>query len=52
MVINMDETRLNTIEQIQEFLQASSQIEFSAHGSDASPMGSHPPWGQVSILFV
>ena len=30
----MDETRLNTIEQIQEFLQASSQIEFSAHGSD------------------
>ena len=34
MVINMDETRLNSIEQIQEFLQASSQIEFSAHGSD------------------
>jgi transposase InsO family protein len=34
MVINMDESRLNTIGQIKEFLKASSQIAFSAHGND------------------
>src|SRR4030065_1655153 len=35
MVINMNETRLCTIEQIEQFLSASAQIEFSAHGNDA-----------------
>ena len=35
MVINMNETRLCTIEQIEQFLSASAQIEFSAHGDDA-----------------
>ena len=34
MVINMNETRLCTIEQIEQFLSASAQIEFSAHGDD------------------
>ena len=34
MVINMNETRLCTIEQIEQFLSASAQIEFSAHGND------------------
>ena len=31
----MNETRLCTIEQIEQFLSASAQIEFSAHGDDA-----------------
>ena len=35
MVINMNETRLSTIEQIEQFLGASAQIEFTAHGNDA-----------------
>jgi hypothetical protein len=34
MVINMDETRLCTIEQIEQFLSASAPIEFSAAGDD------------------
>lgn len=34
MVINMNETRLCTIEQIERFLSASEQIEFSASGDD------------------
>ena len=34
MVINMDESRLGTIGQIEEFLSASTQVEFSAHGGD------------------
>jgi hypothetical protein len=35
MVINMNETRLRTIEQIEQFLNASEQIEFIAHGDDS-----------------
>jgi hypothetical protein len=35
MVINMDETRLDTIQQIEEFLSASAVIEFSASGDDS-----------------
>ena len=31
----MNETRLCTIEQIEQFLSASAQIEFTAHGNDA-----------------
>lgn len=31
MVINMNETRLCTIEQIEEFLSASAEVDFSAH---------------------
>lgn len=34
MVINMDESRLSTIGQIEEFLSASTQVEFSAHSGD------------------
>ena len=34
MVINMDETRLCTIAQIEQFLSASAPIEFSAAGDD------------------
>lgn len=35
MVINMNETRLCTIEQIEQFLSASEQIAFTAHGDDS-----------------
>jgi len=35
MVINMDETRLDTIQQIEEFLSASAAIEFSTGGKDS-----------------
>ena len=34
MVINMNETKLRTIEQIEQFLAASVDISFSAHGND------------------
>ncbi len=34
MVINMNETRLETIEQIEQFLSANSLIEYSASGDD------------------
>lgn len=34
MVINMDDSRLSTIGQIEEFLSASTQVEFSAHSGD------------------
>lgn len=35
MVINMNETRLDTIRQIEQFLSASATIEFSASGDDS-----------------
>ena len=35
MVINMNEARLTTIEQIEQFLSASASIEFSAAGDDS-----------------
>ena len=35
MVINMNETQLRTIEQIEQFLSASAPIEFSAAGDDS-----------------
>ena len=34
MVINMDESRLSTIGQIEEFLSGSIEVDFSAHGGD------------------
>jgi transposase InsO family protein len=34
MVINMNESRLRTIEQLQEFVEATPQVQFSAHGGD------------------
>jgi hypothetical protein len=34
MVINMDETRLTTIAQLQAFMAGNAQISFSAHGGD------------------
>lgn len=35
MVIDMNETRLRTIEQIEQFLSASEQIEFTEHGDES-----------------
>jgi hypothetical protein len=35
MVINMDDTRLTTIAQLEQFLSANAQVEFSPHGDDA-----------------
>jgi len=35
MVIDMNETRLRTIEQIENFLKGKASIEFSAAGDDA-----------------
>jgi hypothetical protein len=32
MVINMDESQLRTIEQIEQFLNASAEVAFTAHG--------------------
>ena len=34
MVINMDETQLRTIEQIEQFLDGSAEVAFTAHGCD------------------
>ncbi len=34
MVINMDESRLRTIEQVEQFLAASAEVAFTAHGGD------------------
>ena len=34
MVINMDESRLRTIEQIEQFLSASTLVAFSRHADD------------------
>ena len=34
MVINMDESQLRTIEQIEQFLAASAEVAFTAHGGD------------------
>jgi hypothetical protein len=34
MVINMDESQLRTIEQIEQFLAASAEVTFTAHGDD------------------
>lgn len=34
MVINMDETQLRTIEQIEQFLAASAEVAFTVHGND------------------
>jgi len=34
MVVNMDESRLCTIEQIEQFLSASTLVEFSKYGDD------------------
>ena len=39
MVINMNETQLRTIEQIEQFLSASGPVEFSAAGDDSERYG-------------
>jgi hypothetical protein len=39
MMTNMNETRLRTIEQVQQFLAASQEIEFSAAGGDEERYG-------------
>ena len=41
MVINMNETRLGSIAQLQEFLAGSEAIEFSAHQSDDTERYAH-----------
>ena len=35
MVINMDESRLRTIEQIEQFLSASALVVYSKHADDS-----------------
>lgn len=39
MVINMNEERLGTIEQIEDFLSGSAAIEFSVAGDDSERYG-------------
>lgn len=39
MVINVNEERLGTLEQIEQFLSASAAIEFSAAGNDGERYG-------------
>lgn len=39
MVINMDESQLRTIEQVEQFLAASAQVAFTAHGDDVERYG-------------
>ena len=39
MVINMDEARLSTIGQLEDFLRASGTVEFSAAGDDGERYG-------------
>ena len=34
MVINMDESQLRGIEQIEQFLNASAEVAFTTHGGD------------------
>lgn len=34
MVINMDDSQLRTIEQIEQFLGVSAEVAFTAHGDD------------------
>jgi hypothetical protein len=34
MVINMDESQLRTIEKIEQFLNASAEVAFTAHCGD------------------
>ena len=34
MVINMNESQLRTIEQVEQFLAASDEVVFTAHGGD------------------
>ena len=35
----MNESRLRTIEQLQEILKATPQVQFSAHGGDGDSQG-------------
>ena len=41
MVINMDESRLRTIVQIQAFLDGSDEIGFSSHAGDEERYAAH-----------
>ena len=49
MVINMNETRLTTIAQLQEFLAGSHDIEFSAH--DGGDIERYAPISRVLRRF-
>ena len=50
MVINMDETRLRTIEQLEEFLKATPQVAFSAHKE--GPAGDNQRYAQISRVLA
>jgi transposase InsO family protein len=48
MVINMDESLLRTIAQLQEFLKATPDVGFTAHGGD----GDSERYGHISRVLV
>ena len=48
MVINMNESRLRTIKQLQEFLEATPQVQFSAHGGD----GDSQRYKHISTVLI
>jgi hypothetical protein len=50
MVINMNETRLRTIEQIEQFLSTSEQIAFAAHGDDSDRMNTSVGYSSASTF--
>ena len=48
MVINMDESLLRTIAQLQEFLKATPDVEFTAHGGDSD----RERYGRISRVLM
>ena len=50
MVINMDETRLRTIEQLEEFLRATPQVAFTAHKDGT--VGDEQRYGHISRVLA
>jgi hypothetical protein len=48
MVINMNESRLRTIAQLLEFLDATPQVQFSCHGDD----GDNQRYGHISAVLA
>ena len=50
MVINMDETRLRTIEQLEEFLRATPQVAFTAHEPGAA--GDEQRYAHISRVLA
>ena len=54
MVIDMDETRLRTIEQLEEFLRATPEVAFTAHdaGGAADNQRNECPSEGLSLPFL